>query len=247
MNILVLAAGMTSPNVTDGEYPLCLTEVDGVPLLERICSACEQLPSLGKVVITLRKEEIRKFFLDQMVPLMVAKGEPVLIQVPNHTQGATCTALLASDHIDNAEPLLILNSNELVKIDFAAVVNQFQQRGLDAGVVVFPSIHPRYCYVKLDEEGELLVESAEKKTISRNAAVGFFWFAKGRDFVEAAKNTIRKHVTINDTFYICSALNELVLNRKKIGIHRIEARNYLPLKSERHFQALFEGAEEGRR
>ena len=42
---------------------------------------------------------------------------------------------------------------------------------------------------------------------------------------------IRKDAKVNDSFYIVPALNELVLQHKKIGAYRVEPAQYRPLKS----------------
>jgi len=138
--------------------------------------------------------------------------------------------------------LLIVNGNELLRADFKSIVDDFRGRKLDAGVVVFPSIHPRYSYVRLDEN-ELVVEATEKNPISNHATVGFYWFASGKSFVRAAQNLIRKDARVNGNFYICPTFNELVLEHLRIGVHRIESRAYNPLKSGRQieqFEAVLE-------
>ena len=78
-------------------------------------------------------------------------------------RGAACTALLAAGPIDNEDELLIVNGNEFLDSNFSEIINGFRQRKLDAGIVTFRAIHPRYSYVRLDDS-ELVVEAAEKKS-----------------------------------------------------------------------------------
>jgi NDP-sugar pyrophosphorylase family protein len=232
MNILVLAAGAAPADARDGSYPLCLAEIEGTPMIERILHACHTLPE-AHVIVALRDEDIRLFHLDNVVRL-VDPGASV-VRVREATGGAACTALLAVGEIDRDDELVILNGNELLDADFPQVVASFRARGLDAGVVTFPSIHPRYSYVRLDER-ERVIEASEKRPISRLATAGFYWFARGRDFVDAAKDMIRKNGSVNGSFYICPALNQLVLRQSVIGTFPVEARQYHPLKTERQLQ-----------
>ena len=79
----------------------------------------------------------------------------------------------------------------------------------------------------------LVTEAAQRNPISNQATVGIFWYARGRDFVAAAKNMIRKDANFEGLFYICPAFNELILDQAKIGVYPIEAKQYHPLKTER--------------
>ena len=229
MNILILAAGQSTFNSQDESYPLCLTELDGVPLIERLIQSCHSI-SDANFIVALREQDIHCYHLDNVVNLLAPDSH--IIRIIDNTKGAACTALLAATYIDNDDGLLILNGNEILDADFSAVLKDFNERKLDAGVVTFNSIHPRYSFVRLDTQG-LVVEAAEKNPISRLATVGFYWFARGNDFVRAVKSMIRKDASVNDLFYICPALNELVLEQVRIGTYTIEACNYHPLKTER--------------
>jgi hypothetical protein len=212
MKVLVLAAA--EPDTRQGQdsgYPALLSQVGAGLQVERLVS---QIESLGAdPVFVLREQDARKFHLTDVI-----------------RQLAPCTALLAAQHIAPEEELLVLNANEILDVDFLTVIEGFRAQGFDAGLVCFPSVHPRYSYVRLSDE-KLVTEAAEKRPISRNATAGFYWFRKGADFILAAQGMIRKDAHVDGVFYICPAFNELVLRQRRIGIHAIEARHYIPLKS----------------
>lgn len=239
MNILILAAGNPGFDIQDGNYPLCLTELDGIPLIERLIKNCQSLVD-AKFIVALREQDIRRHHLDNVVGLL-APGANIL-RIAADTRGAACTALLAARFIDTDEELLILNGNEILEADFSIILKDFRARNLTAGTVTFPSVHPRYSYVRLNSEN-MVIEAAEKNPISRLATVGFYWFFRGNDFVRAVQNMIRKDASVNELFYICPALNELVLRQARIGTYSIDARQYHPLKSERqltHYEATID-------
>jgi NDP-sugar pyrophosphorylase family protein len=244
MNVMILAAGTTPANLDTPAYPLCLSELGGTPLIELQIASCQ---ALGKVNFhfAFNNEEIRRFHLDKIVELLAPSSN--ILSVQQSTKGAACTALLAVGEIDNQDELLILNGNELLDIDFIEILTFFRNSAFGAGVVTFPSIHPRYSFVRLNTEG-LVIEAAEKNPISRHATVGFYWFARGQDFVKAAKNMIRKDALVGEAFYICPALNELVLDQVKIGHFEIEAAKYYPLKTEHQvhkFDTSLSGSQRG--
>ena len=99
-------------------------------------------------------------------------------------------------------------------------------------MVTFPSVHPRYSYVALDDDG-LVVEAAEKHPISRHATAGFYWFRRSAEFVEAVQNMIRKDAHVDGRFFISPVFNEYVLSQKRVGIFETDSRRYQPLKSRR--------------
>lgn len=229
MRTLVLGAAR-SPFKDSGEgSPVWLAELDGELLLERFVKACSVLKS-NRLIFAVIDQDVRRFKIDSIISL--AAPDATVIRVIQETQGATCTALLAIDHIDPDDELLILNSNEFIDIDYQQAIDEFRERGLDAGAVVFRSIHPRYSYVRLDDDG-YIIEAAEKHPISRYATAGFYWYRHGRDFIRAAEDMIRKDAHVDGRFFICPVFNELVLQQKKMGVIEIDPRNYHPLKSVR--------------
>jgi dTDP-glucose pyrophosphorylase len=241
MNILILAAGEEQETGKDG-YPLCLEEIDSVPLIQRVMAQCEVFAG-ASLVVALRQRDVQKFHLENVISLL--RPDATTLSVREGTHGALCTALLAVGLIDNDEDLLIINGNELLTIDFSSTVAGFRQRELDAGVVIFDSIHPRYSYVRCDENGQV-VEAAEKKPISRHATVGFYWFASGATFVAGAKRSIRRDARVNNNFYICPVLNELILDQKRVGAHEISGAHYHPLKSPKQIGQFEFGVERRR-
>ncbi len=131
---------------------------------------------------------------------------------------------MAFDEIDPAAPLIIANSDQVIDVDLAAIVDDFRHRGLDAGVITFDSIHPRWSYVRL--EGDAIVEAHEKKVISRHAIAGFYYFARGADFIAAAEQAILNGAEVDGAYYISAALNEMILAGKAVGSHQIPAAAY---------------------
>lgn len=228
MNIIILAAGQP-PQVEQDRYPLCLTEFQDTPLIQHILAACKPLKP-NKIIVALREEDVYAFHLDRIVN--IASPGAIVLSVRGSASGAACTALLAIGYVDNDEELLIISGNEFLDVDFDEIVGSFRVRLLDAGTAVFQSLHPRYSYVKVSEDG-MVVEASEKKPISNYATAGFYWFAQGRDFVDAAKNLIRKDANVNGNYYICPTFNELILDHRRIGMYQVPKSHYHPLKTER--------------
>jgi hypothetical protein len=228
---LILGAG---PAPVEGDATsLWLLENDGQLLVERFANACDALGA--KLTFAVRAQEIKRWRIDNVIRL-AAPGAAV-VPITGETAGAACTALLCVHEIDPDDELLILNSNEYLDIDYTQPIHDFRRRDLDAGVVIFPSIHPRYSYVRLDEDG-LIVEAAEKNPISRHATPGFTWFRRGGDFIQSAQDMIRKDANQDGRYFISLTLNEMVLRQKRMGVFAIDSRRYHPLKSPRQLTSF---------
>lgn len=232
MNVVILAAGPERADENSGDYPLCLAEFDGQPLIEKTIESIHTL-SPSNCIFCFKSSDVSEFHLDNITSIL-APGAHV-IGIRNRTGGAACTALLAAGFIDSDDELLILNGNELLEINFHKTIDNFRSNGADAGVVTFPSVHPRYSYVRVNDQ-DMVVEAAEKRPISRMATAGFYWFKHGKDFVRSAQNTIRKGAAVNGAFYICPTLNEMVLEQKRIRHVGMSAGAYHPLKNSRQLQ-----------
>ena len=229
MNVLLLMAGGSQAFKDAGHlYPKNLVEIAGEPLVQRVLVPLRTLREPGgRFIAMLHRDENRKHHTGQVLELI----EPGILveELPGSTTGAACTALLAIEHIDNDAPLLIFNGDQILeRVDLAEVVGDFRRRGLDAGVVVFRDVHPRWSFVRCSEEGSV-VETAEKRPISNLATAGCYYFARGADFVKAAMAMIMKEAQVDGRFYVCPALNELVLGGARIGIHEISRQQYRSL------------------
>lgn len=230
-NVLILCAGAAHTERVSG-YPFFLTEVAGVTLLEKIVNNASSI-SNSKFFFTFLASDINRYHLDRVARHLAADAS--IVRVPASTGGAACTALLAACQISHDDSLLIISANELVDMDYGVLVHDFESRGLDAGTVTFRSLHPRYSYVRIGNDG-LVKEAAQQNPISRDATAGIFWFARCGDFVSGAKNLIRKNASVGGVFYIAPVLNELILNQASIGVVQVQSDVYHPLKDERQIQ-----------
>ncbi len=237
VNILILAAGQSSPESREDSYPLCLTETDGMSLIERIVLNTKKIPD-SKYCFALLDKDAEKFHLDKVVKLLVK--DSTVIKIPEYTKGSACTALLAASQLNQQDELLIISANELVNIDFSNVLYDFNLRKLDGGTLIFKSVHPRYSYVSLNTD-RIVIEAAQQKPISQNATAGVFWFARTHDFAEAAKNLIRKNASVNGKFYVAPTFNELILKQMKVGTIDLNVDDYKLLKTERQAQQFESG------
>ena len=206
-------------------FPKPVVEIDGKPLIEHAFDCLRMTPE-ADFTFVVRKEDDQRFHLRDMLRLL--DPNCAIITTEGETAGAACTVMLAVEQIDNDEELVITNGDQILGFDLNSVIAGFRDRDLDAGTVVFDSVHPRWSFVKTDAAGHV-IEAAEKRPISRNATAGVYYFRKGSDFIAAAKSMIHKGASVNGGYFVCPAFNELILKQKKIGIHQIDRDDYVSL------------------
>lgn len=206
-------------------YSKNLIELHGKPLIQRVFDNLSQIPN-ASFVFVIRKDEDAKYHLQNVLKLLVPDCEVIVASA--QTAGAACTALLAIEHINNDLPLVIANADQIIEANLAEAIEQFQSQNLDAGTVVFDSVHPRWSFVRLDEKG-FVIEAAEKRPISRFATAGIYYFKHGKDFVQAAMEMIKKDANVSGLFYVCPTFNELILRHKKIGVYKISRDSYFSI------------------
>lgn len=230
MNILILMAG-NHPSFEQAGYsfPRNLVQTREKPVVQHVIENLMPLKTMSaRMCALINRDEDQRFHTGQVLQLI--DPEIAAQRVDGKTAGALCTTLLAIDHIEREKPLIITNGDILMDCDLLAAIRDFQARDLDAGTITFFDIHPRWSFVKLDQNG-LVIEAAEKRPISHHATTGFYYFRRGADFLEAAFRSLLKNAHHEGLFYICPVFNEMILEQKRIGVFPIERSLYHSLKT----------------
>lgn len=205
-------------------YPKNLIEINEKPLIQHVLECFKEIfDDAEQVIFAIKKNETERFYTAISAKLLYP--EAIIVDVPNVTRGAACTALLASKYIDNDNELLILNGDILVDESISEAIEVFRKERADGGALTFESVHPRWSFIKCDAEG-YMIEAAEKRPISNEATIGVYYYRRGNDFVEAAKQSIRKDADVNGYYYICPVFNELILKQKKLLTYKINKERY---------------------
>jgi len=217
MKVLIPMAGAGSRFEKAGyTFPKPLVEINGKPMIQTVV---ENINVEAEHIFVVRKEHYEKYNLQYLLNLIAPNCK--IVQVDGVTEGAACTTLLAKEYINNNEPLLMANSDQFVDWNSNEFLYSMQSEGVDGGILTFESIHPKWSFARLDDDG-FVCEVAEKKPISNKATVGIYYWARGSDYVKYAEQMIRMDKRVNNEFYVCPVFNEAIQDKKKFKIFDIE-------------------------
>lgn len=225
INILMpLSGGSKFFDSEEYFYPKMLIEILGKPMIQHAIENLQTIAQESQFIFVVKKSDCIQFHLDDTLRLLT-DGKCQIIILDEETKGAACSALMAIDTINNNNPLVIANFDQVIDENLADRFDELSSSNSDAGCLVFNTTHPRWSFVLLDGDNYIL-ETAEKRPLSKNAIAGFYYYKQGQDFVQAAQSMILKSCSNTDVFYISPTFNELILKNKKIKALRIQNKNY---------------------
>jgi HAD superfamily hydrolase (TIGR01509 family) len=218
MNVLIPMAGAGSRFEKAGyTFPKPLIEVNGKPMIQTVV---DNLNIDARHIFIVQKSHCEKYNLRNMLDTISPGCE--VVEVDGITEGAACTTLLAKEFINNDQPLLMANSDQYVDWDSNEFMYSMIGDTVDAGILTFKSTHPKWSFVKLDDDG-FVNEVAEKNPISDIATVGIYYWNKGSDYVKYAEDMIAKDIRHNNEFYVCPVFNQAIEDSKKVKIFNIDS------------------------
>jgi dTDP-glucose pyrophosphorylase len=216
MNILIPMAGdgarfkQSNKNVIKP-----LIDIRGKPMAIR---AIETLGLEGRLIVVLRKNEdgntiykVLKTYLNNFE----------VVWVEELTQGPACSALLAKSYIDNTEPLIITNCDQIMTWDPHGFSNYIKNINYDGIIVTYFCDKNKNSYAKCRADGlvDLILEKVVLSDISLN---GIHYWKHGKDFVWSVEEMVSKNGrSVNGEFYISQTYNYLIDKGCKVGIYHI--------------------------
>ena len=219
LNIVIPMAGQGS-RFKKGGYvkPKPFIDVNGKPMIMRVLENLAYPDA--RYILIARKEHIEKE--SALVKEIEEKYNAIFICIDKLTEGTASTVLYARKYINNAEPLLIANSDQIVDMNIANFIDDCYTRHLDGSILTFIDNFkdPKWSFAKVDNNN-LVTEVKEKIVISKYATVGIYLFSKGEIFVNAAIDMIIENERVNGEFYTCPTYNYAIKEKAKIGIYNI--------------------------
>ena len=190
-----------------------LIQILGKPMIQHVVASVNLE---GNWVFVVQKDHREKYSLDTVLNSIVPNCQIVDTGISGVTEGAVCSILHAEKLIDKDAPVIIINSDNIIKWDTEDYFKMLEQN-LDGLILCFTDTNPKWSFVKIDENN-IVTEVAEKNPISNIATAGMYIWSKGQYFIDAAKSMIEKNIRVNNEFYVCPVYNQNVEMGHRIGI-----------------------------
>lgn len=217
LNVVIPMAGRGSRFAQAGyTFPKPLIEVFGKPMIQLVV---ENLNIEANYIFIVQKEHYEKYSLGHF--LNILRPGCKIIQTDGVTEGAACTVLLTKEHINNDNPILIVNSDQYIEWNSNEAMYAFSADGIDGGILTFESISPKWSYASIGIDG-FVKEVREKEVISRDATCGLYYWRHGSDFVKYAEQMVLKNIRVNNEFYVAPVYTQAIEDGKKIRCKKIE-------------------------
>lgn len=221
INIVIPMAGRGSRFVKAGyQMPKPLIEVHRHPMIEYVVHNIRPKQE-HRFIFICQREHLERYDLAGRLE-RIAPGCAV-VPIDHVTEGAACTVLMAQQHIDNEDTLMIANSDQYVDTDINRYLTEME--GYDGMIMTMPASDPKWSYIRYNED-RLVTLVREKEVISDQATVGIYNYRHGRDFVKYAHRMIAKDIRVNGEFYVAPVYNEMIEDGKKLTFYDIGEKMY---------------------
>jgi len=221
INIVIPMAGLGSRFASVGyDKAKPFIDVAGKPMIIRVLESLRY--SKAKYILVVREEHLKDE--PEIINTIKNNFNVSFVSVSELTDGTARTVMLAKEYINNDEPLMIANSDQILDINISDFINSSIEKKLDGSIITFIDSNkdPKWSFAKIDKSG-LVEEVREKEAISEYATVGVYYYGKGRYFVDAATDMFLANDKVNNEFYTCPTYNYLINNNQRVEIYNIDA------------------------
>ena len=224
MNIVIPMAGLGSRFARAGIVePKPLIEVLGKTLIEH---SIDSFNVEGRFVFITREFDNPEHNTQLSRLLKLLRPESIEICTRTVTGGATETALLAREYINNSDPMVIYNCDQLINWNAPDFLKWIEQKRPDAALVLYNSTDPKNSFAEITHG--YITKLVEKRAISNHALIGFHYWARGQDFVASADCLIDKfREEGKPECYVSETFN--YLDNAKVLPYHIADHVYVPL------------------
>jgi NDP-sugar pyrophosphorylase family protein len=208
MNIIIGMAGAGSRFTNAGfTIPKPLCRAGNTTMIQK---AVETLDIDGRYIFVVQHQHLLDYpwMADHLKSLA---DEVDIITLDGVTDGAACSLLHAKDLINNNDPLISINSDQVLHWDSKKFLDACTAEPDVSWVMTYPHNDIKHSFVRVNEAG-YVVEAAEKIAISNTATVGLYHWSQGRLFVEGAEAMIANNERHNNEFYLAPIYNYTALD-----------------------------------
>lgn len=221
MKVVILASGngqrFKDCGFTVPKVMLPVPTQNGIKTLyNAVVGNVEQIfDNITEFIIVKRKEHVYNVETDKKV---------TFIDVEQTTGGAACSLLLAKDLIDGYEPVLVVNSDQLIEVDiinFKTLFNIIERNHSLIFTFNLNKEESKWSFVKLDGSSDVELV-AEKQQISNLATCGLYYFDFGNILINGLSNMMDDEKNkYNNEWYLAPVYNFITSYSKVFNVDKM--------------------------
>lgn len=226
MTIIIPMAGLSSRFTKAGYVlPKYMLYIKNRSLFNLAVSSFEKYFDSCRFVFVARDVFDTKTFIEKECELMGIKDfEVVILPAPTKGQAETVLKGIKEASVAKDEPILIFN------IDTFRPGFTFPQEmdDWDGYLEVFVGSGKNWSYAKTESDtSTLVVETAEKREISKYCSTGLYYFKSSEMFLNAYVENQEKPITGVAELYVAPLYNYMIAKSLKIHIHVIDRQDVI--------------------
>lgn len=226
MTIIIPMAGLSSRFTKAGfVLPKYMLYIKNRSLFNLAVSSFEKYFDSCRFVFVARDVFDTKTFIEKECELMGIKDfEVVILPAPTKGQAETVLKGIKEASVAKDEPILIFN------IDTFRPGFTFPQEmdDWDGYLEVFVGSGKNWSYAKTESDtSTLVVETAEKREISKYCSTGLYYFKSSEMFLNAYVENQEKPITGVAELYVAPLYNYMIAKSLKIHIHVIDRQDVI--------------------
>jgi dTDP-glucose pyrophosphorylase len=224
-NVVIPLAGTGSRYAKAGyDLPKPLIDIKGMSAVQRVVWGAG---IGGKLIYIVQAEQNKKHGLSELFLTFSSGLETVVLEVDEPTSGPLASALVAKEHINNNDLLVIYDFEGIVTWD----PNNFltdagEGRSLDVSIAVSTFKNHSGMFVETGKNS-LVTTISEKSSKAGQACAGVYYWRYGRDFVTYAESVLSDTERANEEFHVSSACAKAVEANKTVGVYQVD--NFISL------------------
>tara|TARA_Y100000310_G_C20496528_1_gene721818 strand:+ start:200 stop:970 length:771 start_codon:yes stop_codon:yes gene_type:complete len=212
INIIVPMAGKGERFLNAGyKTPKPLLKIGEKTIIEHIINTM-RMPN-AQFIFIVRQDHCDEHQLDQR--LLEIEPNAKILKINQITEGAICTVLLAKEHFDDDNPVIIKDCDQIISWNPLHFLDFVERNNADGAIINIHTDRPNYSFSRIDSKGRI-IETAEKTVISNHGSVGIYHFSKGKDLIRYAQQMIDRNLRVNNEFYTCPVYNQFIQDFKLI-------------------------------
>ena len=224
MQVIVGMAGAGSRFTSDGyTVPKPLCRVGSTTMIAKAVESLGYQHCTHTFVVQQEHLENYSWLQDHLSNLA---QEVNIVALDGVTDGAACSLLQARELIYNDEPLISINSDQVLNWDAELFGEACVQEPETSWVMTYPHNDIKHSFVRV-VEGRV-VEAAEKVAISHDATVGVYHWSSGKLFCNGAEQMIADEHTHNGEYYLAPIYN-YTSKTNIVKPYPVQATNFTPV------------------